>query len=228
MFIALGKTRAPHNMSLNMRNNNSVAPSSSSASSLSSAGPPTSSSSRPSGGHGKTTNTPIDYRQQLAQAAAGCNNSRSSSSSSLLDGHHSAASATAVPLSSAPSSSLARQQQLAPRFLVECAIKLHMKPLTSSTASILYHRFFSATAADDYDAFLIATSCLYLAGKLKDDPVKIRDVINVAHCTLNRGASPLELCDEYWAMRDGIVQAELLITRMLKFDLSVVHPHKVS
>lgn len=74
---------------------------------------------------------------------------------------------------------------------------------------------------------LIAASALYLAGKLKDDPVKIRDVINVTYGTMNRGAPPLELSDEYWAIRDGIVQAELLITRMLKFDLSIVHPHKV-
>lgn len=45
---------------------------------------------------------------------------------------------------------------------------------------------------------------------------------------MNRGSAPLELSDEYWAVRDGIVQAELLITRMLKFDLNIVHPHKVS
>lgn len=66
-----------------------------------------------------------------------------------------------------------------------------------------------------------------MAGKIKDDPVKIRDVINVAHSTLNRGASPLELGDEYWSMRDAIVQAELLIARTLKFDLNIEHPHKV-
>lgn len=34
---------------------------------------------------------------------------------------------------------------------------------------------------------LIASSSLYLAGKIKDDPIKIRDIINVAHNTLNRG-----------------------------------------
>lgn len=28
---------------------------------------------------------------------------------------------------------------------------------------------------------------MYLAGKLKDDMIKIRDVINVTHNTLNRG-----------------------------------------
>lgn len=75
---------------------------------------------------------------------------------------------------------------------------------------------------------MIASSTLYLAGKIKDDPVKIRDVINVAHSTLNRGSPPLELGDEYWSMRDAIVQAELLIARTLKFDLNIEHPHKVN
>lgn len=73
---------------------------------------------------------------------------------------------------------------------------------------------------------MIAASCLYLAGKAKDDPIKIRDVINVSYGTMNRNSTPLELNDEYWTMRDSIVQAELLITRILKFDLNVVHPHK--
>lgn len=76
---------------------------------------------------------------------------------------------------------------------------------------------------------LIAASSLYLAGKIKDDDtVKIRDVINVAYSTLNRGSAPLDLNDEYWAMRDAIVQAELLITRTLSFDLNIELAHKVS
>uniref|UniRef100_B3NZ59 Cyclin-Q n=1 Tax=Drosophila erecta TaxID=7220 RepID=B3NZ59_DROER len=74
---------------------------------------------------------------------------------------------------------------------------------------------------------LIAASSLYLAGKIKEDEtVKIRDVINVAYCTLNRGNAPLDLNDEYWSMRDAIVQAELLITRTLGFDLNIDLAHK--
>lgn len=112
------------------------------------------------------------------------------------------------------------------RFLFECALKLSMKPLTSATAAILFHRFFKEMEDSEYDPFMIASSCLYLASKIKDDTVKIRDVINVAHSTINRNAAPLELGDEYWSMRDTIVQAELFITRVLKFDLTTVHPHK--
>lgn len=73
---------------------------------------------------------------------------------------------------------------------------------------------------------LIAASTLYLAGKIKDDPLKIRDIINVTHNTLHRGSSPLEIGEEYWNMRDAIVQAELLIMRILKFEVSIIHPHK--
>lgn len=66
-----------------------------------------------------------------------------------------------------------------------------------------------------------------MAGKIKEDEsVKIRDVINVAYCTLNRGNDPVDLNDEYWSMRDAIVQAELLITRTLCFDLNIDLAHK--
>ncbi|KAL5285208.1 FAM58A family protein [Megaselia abdita] len=112
------------------------------------------------------------------------------------------------------------------RYLFECSIKLSMKPLTSATAAILFHRFFKEVKASDYDEYLIAASCLYLAGKIKDEMIKIRDVINVTHNTLHRDSPPLELGDEYWSIRDAIVQAELLITRMLKYDLSIELPHK--
>lgn len=51
--------------------------------------------------------------------------------------------------------------------------------------------------------------------------------MNVAENTLHRGSQPLELGDQYWSIRDAIVQAELLIMRMLKFQVISTHPHKV-
>lgn len=62
---------------------------------------------------------------------------------------------------------------------------------------------------------------------MKDNNLKIRDIMNTAYSTLHRGASPLELGEQYWSMRDAIVQAELLIMRMLKFEVMPEHPHKV-
>ncbi|XP_030766511.1 cyclin-Q [Sitophilus oryzae] len=112
------------------------------------------------------------------------------------------------------------------RFIFECGMKLNGQPLTLATAAVIVHRFFKEVDHNSYDWFLIAASSLYLASKIKDDPLNIRDIINVAHNTLHRGSSPLEIGDEYWNMRDAIVQAELLIMRVLKFEANTVHPHK--
>ncbi|KAK6617208.1 hypothetical protein RUM43_005188 [Polyplax serrata] len=112
------------------------------------------------------------------------------------------------------------------RFIFECGIKLEAQPLTIATALTLYHKFFKEADSTGYDRYLIGASTLYLAGKNKDDKIKIRDVINVAHNTFHRGCPPMELGEEYWNMRDAVVQAELLIMRMLKFEVNVVHPHK--
>lgn len=43
---------------------------------------------------------------------------------------------------------------LAPRFIFECAIKLNMKPLTSATAAIVFHRFFREVESDAYDEYV--------------------------------------------------------------------------
>lgn len=43
---------------------------------------------------------------------------------------------------------------LAAHFIFECAIKLNMKPLTSATASVIYHRFFREVESDAYDEFV--------------------------------------------------------------------------
>ncbi|XP_066154073.1 cyclin-Q [Euwallacea fornicatus] len=111
-------------------------------------------------------------------------------------------------------------------FIFECGKKLNAQPLTLATAAVTMHRFFKEVDHSSYCCYLIGASSLYLAGKEKDDPLKIRDIINVAHNTLHRGSSPLEISDEYWSMRDAIVQAEFLIQRILKFEERIVHPHK--
>lgn len=41
-----------------------------------------------------------------------------------------------------------------PRFIFECAIKLNLKPLTSATAAIIFHRFFREVDTADYDEYV--------------------------------------------------------------------------
>jgi hypothetical protein len=67
--------------------------------------------------------------------------------------------------------------------------------------------------------------------QVNDDPVKIRDVINVSQITLKKDTPVLQLGAQYWAVRDSIVQTELIIIRALRFDVNVspnTLPHSVS
>merc|ERR1712136_123085 len=108
-------------------------------------------------------------------------------------------------------------KELATRFLFECGVKLKTKSVTSGVAAQIYHRFYEAASEANYDPYLIAATCLYIASKQQDEPLKIRDLINVAHRTLNRDSDVLDLSEEYWNYRDSIVQAELLTMRMISF-----------
>ncbi|XP_075723656.1 cyclin Q [Rhipicephalus microplus] len=112
------------------------------------------------------------------------------------------------------------------RMLFEAGTKLEAKPQTIATAATYFHRFFQECSPDDYDFYLVAATAMYLAGKVEEDSLKIRDVVNVFHKCSFPLSDPLPLGEEYWCLRDSIVQTELLMLRVLEFRLSVDHPHR--
>lgn len=95
---------------------------------------------------------------------------------------------------------------------------------------------------------------LNLAGKAKEMPVKLSDVVNTCHRYITKylcivdslshplflSASPLsprclhpnepelEVDDTYWHLKDSVARYELLLLRALRFDIYITTPHKVS
>ncbi|XP_074088037.1 cyclin-Q-like [Macrotis lagotis] len=112
------------------------------------------------------------------------------------------------------------------RFIMEAGVKLGMQSIPIATSCIIYHKFFCETKLDAYDPYLIAMSAIYLAGKMEEQHLRTRDIINVSHRYLNPKSEPLELDSWLWELRDSIVQCELLMLRVLHFWFSFQHPHK--
>ncbi|XP_076022433.1 cyclin-Q [Genypterus blacodes] len=112
------------------------------------------------------------------------------------------------------------------RFIMETGVKLCMRSVPVATACVLYHRFFGRVNVRAYEPYLVAMSCVYLAGKVEEQHIRTRDIINVSHRYFNSGSSPLECDKEFWELRDSVVQCELLILRQLNFQVSFQHPHK--
>lgn len=112
------------------------------------------------------------------------------------------------------------------RFVMETGVKLRMRSVPVATACVLYHRFFEHVSLKAYEPYLVAMSCLYLAGKVEEQHIRTRDIINVSHRYFNSNSAPLECDKEFWDLRDSVVQCELLILRQLNFYVFFEHPHK--
>uniref|UniRef100_UPI00398F3FD4 cyclin-Q-like n=1 Tax=Pristiophorus japonicus TaxID=55135 RepID=UPI00398F3FD4 len=112
------------------------------------------------------------------------------------------------------------------RFIIEAGIKLGLHSVPMASACTIYHKFFSQTAVQNYDPYLVAMAAIYLAGKVEEQHLRARDIINVCHRYLNPHTEPLELDPRFWELRDSVVQCELLMLRVLNFQVSFQHPHK--
>ncbi|KAJ8358883.1 hypothetical protein SKAU_G00154080 [Synaphobranchus kaupii] len=106
-------------------------------------------------------------------------------------------------------------------------VKLGMHSVPVATACTLYHRFFQSAGLQVYEPYLVAMSAIYLAGKVEEQHMRTRDIINVCHRYMHVDSEPLELNSQFWELRDSVVQCELLILRQLNFQVSFQHPHKV-
>lgn len=56
-----------------------------------------------------------------------------------------------------------------------------MRSVPVATACVLYHRFFERVSMSAYEPYLVAMSCVYLAGKVEEQHIRTRDIINVSH-----------------------------------------------
>lgn len=111
------------------------------------------------------------------------------------------------------------------RFIIECGIKLKASVLTTAIAATYFHKFYTVATLKEYDPYLIGSTCIYLASKVEDDDIRVRDIINVGISCVRRGEPPLSL-DPYFSMHDSLIQAELLLMRVLGFRMKVDLPHK--
>ncbi|XP_069137252.1 cyclin-Q-like [Argopecten irradians] len=112
------------------------------------------------------------------------------------------------------------------RFMYEAGLKLRLETVPLATAAVIYHKFFRENSLHDFDPYTIASTAIYLAGKVEEQPLKLRDVVNVCYRTLHKNKPPLEMGDKYWQLRDSIANCELFVLRMLNFKVVFDHPHR--
>ena len=118
-----------------------------------------------------------------------------------------------------------------PSTLAEPHVPTLARPqLTIATAIVFYHRFYSRKSYDGYDRFRIATTCLFLAGKVEETPKKIKDVVietyKAQHGAAGKASGPDPESKEFWSLKEEILVCERILLQTLDFDLTVEHAYR--
>jgi len=109
-----------------------------------------------------------------------------------------------------------------------------------ATAQILFQRFWYVTSMKQFGIGDIGMGALYLASKLEECPLRMRDLINVYHLLLQRSAHALSsessetefkytpmsyFGPTFYDLKDALVVAEMQILKRLGFNVHVVLPY---
>lgn len=121
--------------------------------------------------------------------------------------------------------------------LFDCAKQLNLKSQTVCSAAIYYHKVFRRAAStsrppadstdnassSQLDPDLIACTCLYLASKVEENPVKCKDLLFAFNGCVN-GDDELSF-SKFNELSTSIVFCEMLVCQLIDFDLNNRLPH---
>ncbi|ORX89340.1 cyclin-like protein, partial [Basidiobolus meristosporus CBS 931.73] len=119
---------------------------------------------------------------------------------------------------------------LACEFAQSAGVLLKLPQVTMATAQVLIYRYFYRTSLKDTGVQDLAMGALFLASKVEESPRKIKDIINVFHYLSKRfrklDTKPMEAySNEFYVMKKGLLQAEMLILTKLAFNVQVQLPY---
>lgn len=121
----------------------------------------------------------------------------------------------------------------------QAGILLKQKQVAVATAQILFQRFWFVTSMKQFGIGDIGMGAVYLASKLEECPIRMRDLINVYDLLLQRASHYLDskpgaeftyapmsyFGSTFYDMKDALVVAEMQILKRLGFNVHVVLPY---
>ncbi|THV07891.1 cyclin-like protein [Dendrothele bispora CBS 962.96] len=115
------------------------------------------------------------------------------------------------------------------------------KQVAVATAQILFQRFWYVTSMKQFGIGDIGMGALFLASKLEECPLRMRDLINVYDLLLQHSSHTLDLSPKpdsefkyapmsyfgstFYDLKDALVVAEMQILKRLGFNVQVVLPY---
>ncbi|GJJ12254.1 hypothetical protein Clacol_006495 [Clathrus columnatus] len=125
------------------------------------------------------------------------------------------------------------------KLIQQAGILLKQKQVAMATAQILFQRFWYVSSMKQFGIGDIGMGALYLASKLEECPVRMRDLINVydlllsrcRHSSSSQGETPFKytptgyFSSTFYDLKDALVVAEMQMLKRLGFNVHVVLPY---
>lgn len=119
----------------------------------------------------------------------------------------------------------ARYRREGARFIMECGINMGLRYDTMATGVVFYHRFYMFHSFHEFPRYVMATCCLFLAGKVEETPKKCKDLVKAGKQWLE--AKNLKKHSDSFGddpCKDIMIYERILL-QTIKFDLQVDHPY---
>ena len=117
--------------------------------------------------------------------------------------------------------------------IAEMALRLRAPQVVAATAQTLLHRFYYRRSLLAFDVHIVALAALFLAGKVEEQPRRMRDILNVLYATkLRRQGKPRHALVLggmlYAAWKAELIRTERIMLKELGFSMYNImeHPHK--
>ncbi|ESK92874.1 cyclin-dependent protein kinase regulator [Moniliophthora roreri MCA 2997] len=121
------------------------------------------------------------------------------------------------------------------KLIQEAGILLKQKQVAVATAQILYQRFWHVSSMKQFGIGDIGMGALYLASKLEECPIRMRDLVNVYDLIQQQEShtgnsefryAPMSYFGStFYDLKDALVVAEMQILKRLGFNVHVVLPY---
>ncbi|EKM82819.1 hypothetical protein AGABI1DRAFT_89509 [Agaricus bisporus var. burnettii JB137-S8] len=125
------------------------------------------------------------------------------------------------------------------KLIHQAGILLAQKQVAVATAQILFQRFWYVSSLKNFGVADIGMGALYLASKLEECPIRMRDLINVYDVLLQRAAHSISpkadtpfkyypmsyFGTSFYDLKEALVVAEMQVLKRLGFDVHVVLPY---
>ncbi|VAH92970.1 unnamed protein product [Triticum turgidum subsp. durum] len=115
-------------------------------------------------------------------------------------------------------------------FLQDLGVRLKVPPVTIATAIVFCHRFFLRQSHAKNDRLTAATVCMFLAGKVEETPIPLKDVILISYEIIHKkdpgAVARIKQKEVYEQQKKLLLIGERAVLVTLDFDFNVHHPYK--